>query len=249
MHTLRTGSDRVAQAATAISTPVADYHSSLGEMRGGIKSAIETAEIVIGASVVVGLALTVVTFGGSDAAAAGTVAAAIANCLNAIRTVWNTCRFIRIVAAVAAVGAGAAAVATVFNNVPELRNFTTTSLAAIAALAIAIADAGDDKERTSGPSKEEVKSAEEHANDPDDVLDTGFPIDELAQLTHQHTGAGEVYDDRPSEQEIEDALRHAKPEQLKNDDGTWQNSWKYEYNGIRVIVNRGNPLRSTSYRM
>jgi len=68
-----------------------------------------------------------------------------------------------------------------------------------------------------------------------------YDIDELAQLTYQHVGAGDL-PNRPSYGEIREALQRGTAVRI---DG--QNSVRVEFNGVRVIVNEDLPLRSTSY--
>jgi hypothetical protein len=65
--------------------------------------------------------------------------------------------------------------------------------------------------------------------------------DELAQLTYQHVGAGDIAG-RPSLLEIETAINRATPVRLPG-----QNAVQFEYNGVRVIINEDIPTRSTAY--
>jgi Pretoxin HINT domain len=68
-----------------------------------------------------------------------------------------------------------------------------------------------------------------------------FDADELAQLTYQHVGAGDIAG-RPSLLEIETAINRATPVRLPG-----QNAVQFEYNGVRVIINEDIPTRSTAY--
>ncbi len=68
-----------------------------------------------------------------------------------------------------------------------------------------------------------------------------FDADELAQLTYQHVGAGDIAG-RPSLLEIETAISRATPVRLPG-----QNAVQFEYNGVRVIINEDIPTRSTAY--
>jgi hypothetical protein len=68
-----------------------------------------------------------------------------------------------------------------------------------------------------------------------------FDADELAQLTYQHVGAGDIAG-RPSLLEIETAINNAAPVRLPG-----QNAVQFEYNGVRVIINEDIPTRSTAY--
>lgn len=68
-----------------------------------------------------------------------------------------------------------------------------------------------------------------------------FSDDEIAQLTYQHIGAGDI-PGRPTLDEISTALEKAQPTPLEG-----QNAVQYEYGGVRVIVNQDAPWRSTAY--
>jgi len=68
-----------------------------------------------------------------------------------------------------------------------------------------------------------------------------FSDDEIAQLTYQHIGAGDIAG-RPALDEISAALAKGERVPLEG-----QNAFKYEYGGVRVIVNGDAPWRSTAY--
>jgi len=68
-----------------------------------------------------------------------------------------------------------------------------------------------------------------------------YDINELAQLTYQHIGEGDI-PGRPSLDEIDAALRNGVGERLAG-----QNAVQFEYNGVRVIINETVPTRSTAY--
>ena len=68
-----------------------------------------------------------------------------------------------------------------------------------------------------------------------------FSREEIAQLTYQHVGAGDIAG-RPSLEEIQTVLDRGQPVQLPG-----QNSIQLEYGGGRVIVNEDMPWRSTAY--
>jgi hypothetical protein len=69
-----------------------------------------------------------------------------------------------------------------------------------------------------------------------------FSKDEIAEFVNGHTGDGDVTMGRPTSAEVDDALTKGTPERLPG-----QNAEKFEYNGVRVIVNYDMPWRSTSY--
>lgn len=68
-----------------------------------------------------------------------------------------------------------------------------------------------------------------------------YSTDELAQLTHQHIGAGDI-PGRPSLDEIQNVITRGTPKPLSG-----QNAVQIERGGVRVIINQDNPLRSTAY--
>ncbi len=76
---------------------------------------------------------------------------------------------------------------------------------------------------------------------------TDYSLDEMVQFVNGHTGAGNPAMGRPSEFEIEETLRNAGPVRLKNQDGSLQNSAKFDHNGVRVIINYDQPWKSTAY--
>jgi hypothetical protein len=82
--------------------------------------------------------------------------------------------------------------------------------------------------------------------DPEDFENTEYSLDEVASMTHRHTGSGDMHiggsAPRPSEAEIADTLKYGKASPLAG-----QNAVQYVRNGIRVIVNRDMPWQSTSY--
>ncbi|GMA23792.1 hypothetical protein GCM10025864_15510 [Luteimicrobium album] len=68
-----------------------------------------------------------------------------------------------------------------------------------------------------------------------------YDADELAELTYQHVGAGDI-PGRPSLQEIRTTLDRGNATRLPG-----QNSVQIDYKGVRVIINEDVPWRSTSY--
>ena len=76
-----------------------------------------------------------------------------------------------------------------------------------------------------------------------------YSQDEIEEFVNGHTGDGDPTMNRPSQQQVSDALNKGKPERLYNEDGTPRNAEKFEYNGVRVIVNYDMPWRSTSYKI
>jgi hypothetical protein len=82
---------------------------------------------------------------------------------------------------------------------------------------------------------------------PDDDFDgTGMDMDEVAELTYRHTGAGDMHiggsAPRPNLAEIRDVLQRG----TRTDLWPEQNAAQYVKDGIRVVVNRDLPWRSTA---
>jgi type VII secretion system ESX-1 substrate len=72
--------------------------------------------------------------------------------------------------------------------------------------------------------------------------DSEYSQDEIVEFVNGHTGDGSPTMGRPSSSEVDAALSNATPEKLPG-----QNAEKFEYKGVRVIVNYDMPWRSTSY--
>jgi hypothetical protein len=81
----------------------------------------------------------------------------------------------------------------------------------------------------------------------DNFEDTGYSMDDVASMTHRHTGSGDMHlggsAPRPTESEILEALTKGKWSEVEASPNTVQ----YVWNGIRVLVNRQMPWQSTSY--
>jgi hypothetical protein len=69
-----------------------------------------------------------------------------------------------------------------------------------------------------------------------------FSKDEIVEFVNGHTGDGNPAMGRPTSAEVDAALSKATPEKLPG-----QNAEKFEYNGVRVIVNYDMPWKSTTY--
>lgn len=69
-----------------------------------------------------------------------------------------------------------------------------------------------------------------------------FSKDEIVDFVNGHTGDGNPVLGRPTPGEVEAALSKGAPEKLAG-----RNAEKFEYNGVRVIVNYDMPWKSTSY--
>jgi hypothetical protein len=111
---------------------------------------------------------------------------------------------------------------------------------AAGALTVAMATAPDPNIETSGATHlgDVVGDAQI-----DDFEGTGYSLDEIAEFVRGHADDGNPAMNRPSIDEIEATLKHGTTSPGGG------NSVRYEYNGIRVIINRANPLRSTAYRL
>jgi hypothetical protein len=68
-----------------------------------------------------------------------------------------------------------------------------------------------------------------------------FSGDEIAEFAQSHAGDGNPAMGRPTLNEITGCLKNGETSPGRG------NSVRYDYNNVRVIVNRTNPLRSTTY--
>ena len=110
----------------------------------------------------------------------------------------------------------------------------------IGGIGVALMESGDgpgstDATRGSG----ESGSAAEASDRPVAGLD--YTADELAQLAYQHAGEGELAG-RPSLEQIHRALTSVEGRPIPG-----QNAVRFDFQGVRVIVNRDVPWRSTAY--
>ncbi len=78
----------------------------------------------------------------------------------------------------------------------------------------------------------------------DDFRGSGYSRDEIEQFVNGHTGDGNPAMGRPTQGQVHDALTRGTPERLAG-----QNAEKFEWKGIRVIVNYDLPWKSTAYRI
>jgi len=76
----------------------------------------------------------------------------------------------------------------------------------------------------------------------EDFHGSEYSLDEISGFVNGHTGDGNPAMGRPSAAEVETALRRAGPRQIEG-----QNSSRFDYNGVRVIVNWDMPWKSTAY--
>ncbi|GIH01963.1 hypothetical protein Rhe02_00300 [Rhizocola hellebori] len=99
-------------------------------------------------------------------------------------------------------------------------------------------DGGGSGSRPRGPNEDRFPE--------DDFDGTGSSMDELAELTYRHTGAGDMHIGgsaaRPTQAEILDTLGSGTRSEL-----TGQNAVQYVRDGVKVIINRDMPWRSTAY--
>ena len=80
------------------------------------------------------------------------------------------------------------------------------------------------------------------ANGSEDFHGSDYSLDEIVGFVNGHTGDANPVMGRPTEAQIETTLRQAGPVQLPG-----QNSSRFDYNGVRVIVNWDTPWKSTAY--
>ncbi|WP_052433018.1 polymorphic toxin-type HINT domain-containing protein [Streptacidiphilus carbonis] len=76
----------------------------------------------------------------------------------------------------------------------------------------------------------------------EDFHGSDYSLDEIVGFVNGHTGDANPAMGRPTEAQIETTLRQAGPVQLAG-----QNSSRFDYEGVRVIVNWNTPWKSTAY--
>ncbi|MFJ6213882.1 RHS repeat-associated core domain-containing protein [Streptomyces sp. NPDC092296] len=76
----------------------------------------------------------------------------------------------------------------------------------------------------------------------EDFHGSEYSLDEITEFVNGHTGDGNPAMGRPSAAEVETTLRQAGPRQIEG-----QNSSRFDYDGVRVIVNWDMPWKSTAY--
>lgn len=117
---------------------------------------------------------------------------------------------------------------------------------ALAAAADGMPTGGSGGSGSSGRGGDPARSDNARRFREDDFEGTGYSADDLASMTHRHTGSGDMHiggsAPRPTEAEILNTLRFGRPSNLEG-----QNAVQYVKDGIRVIVNREMPWQSTSY--
>lgn len=75
-----------------------------------------------------------------------------------------------------------------------------------------------------------------------DFHGSGYSLDEMTEFVYGHTDGDNPAMGRPSRGEIEATLRNAGPVRIEG-----QNAARFEYRGVRVIINYDMPWRSTAY--
>jgi len=100
---------------------------------------------------------------------------------------------------------------------------------------------GGSSGNSSSSSSSSSSGDDEEGCDDDNFENTGYSLDEIAEFARGHAGDDNPAMGRPGLSEIEDVLKSG----AKSPGGG--NSIRFDYNGVRVIVNLDNPLRSTTY--
>lgn len=125
---------------------------------------------------------------------------------------------------------------------------TTAVVGAVSGVMLAEAAGDSGSSGSSGRSGDSGRQSNTDKFPADDFEGTEYSADDLASMVHRHTGSGDLHiggsAPRPTEAEILDVLKFGRSSGL---DG--QNAVKYIKDGIRVIINRDMPWRSTSYNM
>ncbi|WP_433733960.1 hypothetical protein ACQP0C_17615 [Nocardia sp. CA-129566] len=225
LTTAKGAATQLAAATVNIAAPVGEYSIATSEVRSKFKDAVTNALIAAGTTVVIGVAATWITAALSDVAAGLGVVAIAGNTARVLKGAWDTSKLVKIIGAAAAVTGATAAAVTAFKGVDLVQE--GTKLAAIIAMKVFMDEAADD---------------EIDENDPAYNFEgTGYSIEELAEFARGHAGDDNPAMGRPSLNEIEEALKNGRTSPGSG------NSVRYDYNGVRVIINRDVPWKSTTY--
>lgn len=229
LDTLHGGATQLAAATSSIAAPVTEFHTGTVDVRAAFETALKTALVAITATLVVAAASAWFTFGASLAAAGGTVTVVAADAAVAIGSAYRASKLFQAIGLTAAAAGGAVTAGKVgaFDGVPSL-NTVITGLAGIIAMKVLIDDDLPDD------------IPDDQAGD-QDFEGTGFSREEIAEFARGHAGDDHPTMHRPSLREVEEALEKGTTSPGKG------NSVRYDYNGVRVIVNRDMPWRSTTY--
>ncbi|QIS09646.1 hypothetical protein [Nocardia arthritidis] len=225
LNTTKDAATQLAAATVNVAAPVGEYSTATSEVRTKFKDAVTNALIAAGATVVIGIAATWITAALSDVAAGAGVVVIAGNTARVLKSAWDTSKLIKIIGSAAAVAGATAAAVTAFKDVDLTQE--ATKLAGIILMKVFI---------------DEAEDGEIDENDPAYNFEgTGYSMEELAEFARGHAGDDNPAMGRPSLREIEDALQNGKKSPGSG------NSVRYDYNGVRVIVNRDVPWKSTTY--
>ncbi|MBF6251880.1 hypothetical protein [Nocardia farcinica] len=124
LDTLGSSAKQVSDGSAILAGLVSDYHTSTVAARSSFESEINLAVATAGIAVAGALVFAAVSFGGSFLAGAGAVGAIVLNCVNAIRTAYQSSNLIRVIGLTTA-AAGASVVLTHFDAIPNLDDLVT----------------------------------------------------------------------------------------------------------------------------
>ncbi|MBF6327561.1 hypothetical protein [Nocardia transvalensis] len=140
--TLKTSADTISTAAQHVAAPVKDYHDATVALGGETTKAINTLELTIAVSALVGGALALFSLGTSAGAAAATISADVAATINAIQASYRASQMVRVIG-LASLAAGAVGAIDAFNAVPTIDlDKAINNLAAIIAMKVLIGEDG-----------------------------------------------------------------------------------------------------------
>ncbi|MGY2061265.1 hypothetical protein ACW9HQ_40880, partial [Nocardia gipuzkoensis] len=194
--TLKISADTVATAGQKMAAPVKDYHDATVALGSETSSTINTLELSIAVTAVVGGALALFSLGTSAVAAAAAIDADVLATVNAIQASYRASQMVRVVG-MASLAAGAVGVVDAFHAVPSIDlDKAITNLAAIIAMKVII-----DAEGEHGPEKHELPGVRDPKTfDPQSL--TGKSAEEVAKgipsdwvEAPSKSGGGTVYRD------------------------------------------------------
>ncbi|MFC8046123.1 EndoU domain-containing protein [Nocardia sp. NPDC057353] len=145
LDALRGSAGQIAIGASTLAGLVGEYHTSTRNARTSFESEINVAVAAAGITVAGALVFAAISFGGSLLAGAGAIGGIVLNCVNAIRTAFQTSNLIKVIGLTAAT-AGAAVTLKHFNTMPDMTDMVTEGgkLGAIILMKVLVDDAAQE---------------------------------------------------------------------------------------------------------
>ncbi|MFI7669289.1 hypothetical protein [Nocardia sp. NPDC049526] len=228
--TLKTGADTVATASQNMAAPVKDYHDATVALGNDNASAINALELSISLIAITAGVAFLFSLGSSAVAAAAAIDADIVVTINAIQSSYRASQMVRVIG-LASLAAGAVGTIDAFHALPAIDlDKAIAGLAAIIGMTSTIDD--------------------DHAGDSDepDFRHSEYTQAEIEEFINGHTGDGNPTMDRPTPEQVHDALTKGTPEPM-GDGRTAEQAEQFVYKGIKVVVNYEMPWKSTAWKL